>query len=170
MDIKNLIRDISDFPKEGIVFKDITTLLKDPAGLKETIKQLTEKAGELKPDIIIGVEARGFIFGAAVAEKLGCGFVPVRKPGKLPAETIVEEYALEYGTDKLAMHTDAIAEGQKVLIIDDLLATGGTVAATINLIKKTKGELLGAGFVIELDFLAGRDKLGGVPVFSLIHY
>ncbi|MBU0579884.1 MAG: adenine phosphoribosyltransferase [Candidatus Margulisbacteria bacterium] len=170
MKLEKFIRDIPDFPKPGIIFKDITPLLKDSKAFKNTVKQLANHFKELKPDVIVAVESRGFIFGAAVAEKIGCGFVPVRKPGKLPYKTISEEYALEYGTDKLTMHTDAIQEGQKVAIIDDLLATGGTVAATVKLIQQLKGEIIGIGFVIELDFLKGREKLKDIPIFSLIHY
>ncbi len=170
MKLEELIRDIPDFPKPGIIFKDITPLLRDPKGFKATIKQLVAHCKELKPDLVVAVESRGFIFGAAVAEKLGCGFVPVRKPGKLPYETISEEYSLEYGTDKLTMHKDAVQENQKVVIIDDLLATGGTTAATVKLIQKLKGQIIAIGFVIELDFLSGRKKLEGFPVFSLLHY
>ena len=170
MKLEELIRDVPDFPKPGIIFKDITPLLNDPEGFRTSVVRLAEHFKSLEPEVIVAVESRGFIFGAAVALQLGCRFVPVRKPGKLPYRTISEEYQLEYGTDQLAMHIDAIQKGQKVVIIDDLLATGGTVAATTKLIKKLKGNIAGIGFVIELDFLKGRDKLAGFPIFSLIHY
>ncbi|MFC1517881.1 adenine phosphoribosyltransferase [Candidatus Margulisiibacteriota bacterium] len=170
MKIEKLIRDIPDFPKKGIIFKDIAPLLQDPAGFKYTVDQLVKHLEKVTPDVIVAVESRGFIFGAPVALKLGCSYVPVRKPGKLPYKTIEEEYQLEYGTDKLTMHTDAIKAGQKVAIIDDLLATGGTVAATVKLVQQLKGNIVSIGFVIELDFLNGREKLKDLPVFSLIHY
>jgi adenine phosphoribosyltransferase len=170
MDIKALIRDIPDFPKPGIVFKDITTLLRDPAGLKYTFDQLAAACAPLKPDYIVGMESRGFIFAAPLAYQLGAGFVPVRKPGKLPAPTHIEEYALEYGTDRLEIHKDAIEPGKRVLIVDDVIATGGTAAATAQLIAQCQGELVGFAFLSELTFLKGREKLPNVPIITLIEY
>lgn len=165
-----LIRNIPDFPKPGIQFKDITTLLKDPDGFMNTVEALAVRCSEHQPDVIVGIEARGFIFGAAVAFELGVGFVPVRKPGKLPGKTRSAIYELEYGTDKLEMHEDAIEPGQRVVIIDDLLATGGTVAAVASLVKNAGGEVAECVFVVELEFLKGREKLPGLPVFSLIQF
>ncbi len=170
MDLKTLIRDIPDFPKPGIVFRDITTLLSDPAGLKYTIDTLAERVTDLRPEYIIGMESRGFIFGAALAYQLGIGFVPVRKPGKLPAAVHSVEYALEYGTDKLEIHQDAIVRDSRVLIVDDLIATGGTAVATANLLQAVGSKLVGCAFVIELDALAGRSRLPNVPIISLVHY
>ena len=164
------IRVISDFPKEGISYKDITTLLKNGEMFREAIDALVEEIKPMKPDLIIGPEARGFLLGAPVAYALGIGFVPVRKPGKLPAKIISETYALEYGSDTLEVHADAISPGQRVVIVDDLLATGGTMLATANLMKKVGAEMLGMGFLIELTFLDGREKLSDYPVFSLIKY
>ncbi len=168
--LEQKIRNVPDFPKQGIGFKDITTLLKDGKAFQECIDQFAERINADDFDVIVGTESRGFIFAAALAYKFGKGFVPVRKTGKLPAETIVEEYELEYGTDKLEIHVDAIQNGTRALIIDDLLATGGTVAATINLIERLKGTVAGIGFLIELKFLNGRDKLKKYPMFSLITY
>jgi adenine phosphoribosyltransferase len=170
MDLKPLIRDIPDFPKPGIMFRDITTLLRDPAGLKYTIDTLANLVHDLQPEYIVGMESRGFIFGAAIAYKLGIGFIPVRKPGKLPAAVHTVEYALEYGTDKLEIHRDAVAPGSRILIVDDLIATGGTAAATAELIQAIGCDLVGYGFVIELDDLAGRSRLPEVPIVSLVHY
>ena len=170
MDIKSLIRDIPDFPKSGILFRDITTLLQDPEGLGYVIDKMAEKCDELSPDYILGMESRGFLFGVPVAYKLGVGFIPVRKPGKLPAEVYSAEYELEYGTDTLQMHRDAMAEGSKVVIIDDLIATGGTAAATAKLVRQAGCELVGFVFLIELKGLAGRSKLPDVPIVSLIEY
>ena len=170
MELKEHIRSIQDFPKEGILFRDITTLLKNPGALAETIDRLAEFAEGRDIDVVVGMESRGFIFGTPLAVKIGRGFVPVRKPGKLPAETESEEYSLEYGTDRLEIHRDAISKGTKVLVVDDLLATGGTAAATCNLVRKLGGVVTGCAFVIELDFLNGREKLGGVDVFSVVHY
>jgi adenine phosphoribosyltransferase len=170
MDIRALIRDIPDFPKPGIIFKDITTLLRDPQGWKYTIDQLAEKCAPLKPDYIVGMESRGFIFAAPLAYHLNAGFVPVRKPGKLPATVYAEEYALEYGTDKLEIHQDAIPTGSRVLIVDDVIATGGTAAATAKLIAQSGGELVGFAFLSELTFLDGRKALPEVPIVSLIEY
>lgn len=170
MDLAAHIRDIPDFPKEGILFKDITPLLADGAAFAASIDAMAAQWKDAGATKIIGAEARGFIFGAALAYKLGIGFVPVRKPGKLPYNTTSVTYDLEYGTDTLCMHEDAIAPGEKVLIIDDLLATGGTIGGTLELVKKTGGIPVGIGFLIELDFLGGRAKLGDVPIDSLIHY
>lgn len=170
MDLKSKIRDIPDFPKKGILFKDITTLLKDGPALKKTVDLLYEKAKEFQPDLIVGMESRGFIFAPLIAYLLGVGFVPTRKPGKLPAETIAQEYVLEYGSDKIEIHKDAILPGQRVLIVDDLLATGGTAAAVGELVKQLGGEIAGYLFLIELDFLKGREKLSGKQVVSLLSY
>lgn len=170
MNLADKIRDVPDFPKEGIIFKDITTLLKDPGALKATIDKLEEYARSVNVDVVAGIESRGFIFGTPLADRLGCGFIPVRKPGKLPAPTESEEYSLEYGTDKLEIHKDAISEGMNVLIVDDLLATGGTARAVCNLVRKLKGNVSGCAFVIELDFLNGRQQLEGVDICSLVHY
>jgi adenine phosphoribosyltransferase len=168
--LKQSIREVPDFPKPGILFYDITTLLKDKTGLRSVVDALKERYEESGVDVVVGVEARGFIFAPVLAYALGAGFVPVRKPRKLPAETVSEEYALEYGTDKVEVHKDAIRPGQNVLIIDDLLATGGTAAAVARLVERLGGKVAGLGFVVELDFLRGREKLGGYDVFSLLHY
>ena len=170
MDLKSLIREIPDFPKPGIVFKDITTLLKDPAGLQYTIDSLAEKCTDLKPDYIVGMESRGFIFGTPLAYRLGVGFVPVRKPGKLPAAVHTIEYALEYGTDCLEIHQDALHSDCRVLIVDDLIATGGTAGATAHLIEKNGCQLAGCAFVIELKDLNGRQQLPDVPIITLVQY
>ena len=167
MELAPFIRDIPDFPKPGIIFKDITPLLGDPAALKDTVEQLIAPFENKGIEIVTGVESRGFIFAAAAAIRLGAGFVPIRKPGKLPADTIAESYELEYGTDTVEIHSDAIAPGQKVLMLDDLLATGGTMSAACKLVKKLGGEIVSSGFVIELGFLNGRDKLE-CPVHSLM--
>lgn len=169
-DLKSLIREVPDFPKPGINFYDITTLLKDPVGWKGVIDALKEHYKDTKVDVVVGIEARGFFFAPAIAYALGAGFVPVRKPGKLPAQTESVEYALEYGTDKLEVHKDAIQPGQKVLILDDVLATGGTASGVARLVEKLGGTVAGMGFVIELDFLNGRSKLNGREIFSLLHY
>jgi adenine phosphoribosyltransferase len=168
--IEELIRDVPDFPKPGILFKDIMPLVGDGDAFKQTIDQLAEIARPLKPDMIMGAEARGFVLGSALAYSLGVGFVTARKPGKLPYTTIGAKYALEYGFDTLEVHVDSIREGQRVLICDDLLATGGTSKAKIELIERLKGEVCGMAFVIELEFLKGRDKLEGYNVESLIKY
>jgi adenine phosphoribosyltransferase len=170
IDLKSLIREVPDFPKPGINFYDITTLLKDPAGWKGVIDALKDHYKDIKVDVVVGIEARGFFFAPAIAYALGAGFVPVRKPGKLPAATESVEYALEYGTDRLEVHKDAIAPGQKVLILDDVLATGGTASGVAQLVEKLGGTVAGMGFVVELDFLNGRSKLPGRDVFSLLHY
>jgi adenine phosphoribosyltransferase len=170
VDLKNKIRNVPDFPKPGIGFKDITTLIKDGEAFKQAIDAIAEHYHPDDIDVIVGIESRGFIFAAALAYKWGKGFVPVRKPGKLPAETIHEEYQLEYGTDRVEMHCDAIQPDQRVLIIDDLLATGGTVSATVRLIERLKGSIVGIGFLIELSFLNGREKLKNYPICSLITF
>ena len=159
-----------DFPKKGILFKDITTMLKDSDKLRKAVDALCENYKNVKVDKVLGVEARGFIFAPMVAYKLGAGFVPVRKPGKLPAKTKAVTYNLEYGTDTLEIHEDAINKGDRILIIDDLLATGGTAAGVVKMVRELGGEVLGVGFLIELTFLNGKDKLSGVDVFSLIQY
>jgi adenine phosphoribosyltransferase len=170
IDLQNYIRNIPDFPKKGINFKDITTLLKDPVSIKATLRLLFEFTENKSITKVIGIESRGFIFGAMLAEKLDVGFIPVRKPGKLPAETVSESYALEYGQDTIEIHKDAIQPGDKVLIHDDLLATGGTAKATANLVKKLKGEVVQLSFIIELSFLKGREQLKGFDVRALIDY
>ena len=170
MDLTEYIRDIPDFPKPGIVFKDITPLLGDPSAFAETIKQMSEPYKDGAVDLVVGIESRGFIFGAAMALELGVGFVPIRKPGKLPSETIFAEYELEYGTDKIEIHTDAVASGQKIGLVDDLLATGGTMAAACKLVSQLQAEVVGLSFLIELDFLDGRKKLGDLPIHTLINY
>jgi adenine phosphoribosyltransferase len=169
-DLASKIRDVPDFPKPGIVFKDIMPLLADPEALRETVDLLAEWIEPRKPDLILGAESRGFIMGGALAYKLGCGFVAARKPGKLPWRTVSAKYALEYGFDVLELHADAIKNGARVVIHDDLLATGGTAKAKIDLVEQLGGEVVGVAFVIELEFLNGRDKLTGYDVFSLIKY
>jgi adenine phosphoribosyltransferase len=169
-DLEARIRDIPDFPKRGIVFKDIMPLLADPESLRETVERLAEFAEPRKPDLILGAEARGFILGAALAYRLGCGFVAARKPGKLPWRTISAKYALEYGFDALELHADAIRPGARVLVHDDLLATGGTARAKVDLVEQLGGTVVGLAFVIELQFLNGREKLAGYDVFSLVQY
>lgn len=168
--LKALIREIPDFPKPGILFYDITTLLKDKHGFRSVIDGLKQHYQDAAPDKVLGIEARGFIFAPALAYALGAGFVPVRKPKKLPGERVTVNYALEYGTDCLEVHRDAVAAGERVLIVDDLLATGGTAAATTALVEQCGGKVIGAGFVVELTFLHGRDKLAGHDVFSLLQY
>jgi adenine phosphoribosyltransferase len=170
LDLKAKIRDVPDFPTEGIVFKDITPLVADPASFRETIDRLAAWAGERRPDIILGAEARGFIFGGALAYALGCGFVPARKPGKLPWETVQATYELEYGSDTLEMHSDAVVDGARVIVLDDVLATGGTAKAKVDLVEQLGGVVVGALFLIELTFLRGRDKLAGYDVHALIEY
>jgi adenine phosphoribosyltransferase len=169
-DLAAKIRDIPDFPQPGIVFKDIMPLVADPASLKETIDLLAEWARPREPDVILGAEARGFIFGGALAYVLGCGFVAARKPGKLPWQTIEATYELEYGTDSLQVHADALVAGQRAIVLDDVLATGGTARAKIDLVEQLGGEVAGALFVIELTFLHGRERLDGYDVHSLIQY
>jgi adenine phosphoribosyltransferase len=169
-ELKRLIREVPDFPKKGILFYDITTLLKNKVGLATLVDRLSEHYVDQKIDLVLGMEARGFIFAPAIAYRLNAGFVPVRKVGKLPAETVKFDYALEYGTNSLEMHKDAIQKGQRVLIVDDLLATGGTAEATAKLAALLGAEIVGLGFVVELDFLHGREKLKGYEVMSLLHY
>ena len=168
--IKSKIRTVPHWPKEGIMFRDITTLLKDAEGFKETIDLLYSRYKDKKIDKVIGIESRGFIFGAPLAYLLGCGFVPIRKPGKLPAEIESEEYTLEYGKDKIEVHKDAINKGDKILIVDDLIATAGTASAARNLVKKLGGELVECAFIVELVDLRGRDKLKGENVYSIVEF
>jgi adenine phosphoribosyltransferase len=168
--LKAKIRHVPDFPKPGILFYDITTLLCDPQGFRDTIDALAAPYMGEDIDQVVGIESRGFILGAAVAATLGCGFVPIRKPGKLPAATHRESYNLEYGSDALEIHQDACGNNQRILIVDDVLATGGTARAAIDLVKKAGGKVIGAAFLIELDFLKGRDKLAGEPVYSVLQY
>lgn len=168
--LKARIRHVPDFPKPGILFYDITTLLKDPAGFREAADALAGPFRGEAIDVVAGVESRGFIFGAALADRLGTGFVPVRKKGKLPAATVCESYALEYGTDSLELHADAVGPGQRVLVVDDLLATGGTARATAALVRKLGGQVHALAFLVELTFLAGRAKLEGERVVSVLQY
>jgi adenine phosphoribosyltransferase len=168
--LKSLIRGVPDFPKKGILFYDITTLLKDKVGFAKLIDAFSEYYINKNIDVVMGIEARGFIFGPALAYRLNAGFVPVRKPKKLPAETIRYTYDLEYGSDTLEMHKDAIQPGQRVVIVDDLLATGGTALASVKLAQQLGGEIVSCAFVVELDALKGREKLAGYEVLSLIHY
>jgi adenine phosphoribosyltransferase len=168
--LKQLIREVPDFPKKGILFYDITTLLKDKVGFATLIDALSEHYLNSNIDLVLAIEARGFIFGPALAYRLNAGFVPIRKPGKLPAETAKWSYELEYGLDTLEIHKDAIRPGQRVIIVDDLLATGGTAGACVQLAKSLGANIAGLGFVVELDFLNGRKKFDGTEVFSLLHY
>lgn len=170
MDLKPLIRNIRDFPKPGIVFRDVTTLLRDHKGLSYVIDQFSLKYANQNIDYVVAIESRGFILGSPLAYHIGAGFIPVRKPGKLPADVHVVEYELEYGTDSLEIHRDALKPGSKVLIVDDLIATGGTAAATAKLLQELECELLGFAFIIELVELAGRSKLPDVPVCSIVQY
>ena len=168
--LKKLIREVPDYPRPGVLFYDITTLLKDPVGFRQAVECVCDPYRESHVDIVVGIESRGFIFGAAVADRLGVGFVPVRKPGKLPWETVSESYELEYGVDTLEMHQDAVEPGQRVLIVDDLLATGGTARATVALIKQSAGNVVALAFLIELEGLNGRDRLKGEQVFAALRY
>ncbi len=170
MDLKRLVRDVPGFPKPGIVFKDITTLTKDPQGFRAAVDAIVERYRDESIDVVVGIESRGFIFGAPVALELGVGFVPARKPGKLPADTVRAEYELEYGTDAIEMHRDAIVPGQRVLIVDDLLATGGTAAAAASLVEELGGKVAGLAFLIDLTFLKGKEKLRGHDVFCLMEF
>jgi len=170
VDLRNFIRSIAGFPKEGIVFRDITPLLADGAALKEASRLMADRFRDKNPELVVGAEARGFIFGTAVALELGVGFAPVRKPGKLPARTVEYSYELEYGTDTLTMHWDAVRPGQRVLLVDDLLATGGTMEACAHMVEQLGGEVVGCAFLIELSFLNGREKLKQYDVVSLIDY
>jgi len=165
-----MIRDVPDFPKKGIVFRDITTLLQDPAGLRAVLDGMVEFLRGHEVTKVVGVESRGFILGAALADRLGAGFVPVRKRGKLPSTTVRVSYDLEYGSDHLELHADAVAPGEKVVIVDDLLATGGTAEATVKLLRTLKADIVGLALLIELDFLNGRRRLEGIEVWSLVHY
>ena len=169
-ELKKLIREIPDYPKPGILFYDVTTLLKDSHGFHSLVDKLCEHYSGRKVDVVAGIEARGFIFAPALAYRLGAGFVPVRKPKKLPWKTAAISYQLEYGTDTLEIHEDAVTPGQHVLICDDLLATGGTASASVSLVRRLGGEVVGAAFAVELNFLKGRSKLPDVDVFSLIKY
>ena len=164
------VRDVPDFPKPGILFRDLTPLMGDGVAMREAVDLLAEAAVRHRPELIVAIESRGFIFGAPVAASLGVGFVPVRKPGKLPHKTRRRSYDLEYGTDALEMHADAVVEGARVVIVDDLLATGGTAAATVGLVREIGGEVVAAAFVVELELLRGRDRLAGVPVDALLTY
>ncbi len=168
--LEKLIRDVPDFPKPGIVFKDITPLLRDPAGLSLAVEYLTQPFRSQRVDVVVGAESRGFIFGTAVARNLSAGFVPIRKRGKLPRETLKAEYALEYGTDELQIHSDAIASADRVLIVDDLLATGGTLAACCKLVEQLNANIVGISLLIELTFLKGREQLGRYPLHALLRY
>jgi adenine phosphoribosyltransferase len=170
MEFEKLIRDVPDFPKKGIIFKDITTLLQDGEAFRQAMNQIMKKYLDARIDKVVGIEARGFILGGVLAYKLGCGFVPARKPGKLPAKTIREEYTLEYGSNALELHQDGIRKGERVLIVDDLLATGGTALATARLVEKLGGEVVAIQFLVELGFLNGREKLLHYPLHSLITY
>jgi adenine phosphoribosyltransferase len=170
MELKNFIRDIPDFPKPGILFKDITPLLKDPEAFRSVIDLWVSRYEKMGLNAVVAMESRGFIFAAPLAVRLGIPFVPVRKPGKLPYQTIRETYELEYGTDSLEIHSDALAKGDKVLVLDDVLATGGTAAAVTRLVERVGGKVEEASFLMELTFLKGRDKLKSIPVHSIIQY
>lgn len=170
MDLKQHIRHVPDFPRPGILFYDITTLLRDAEGLRATIEKLATPYSAVGIDVVVGIESRGFILGAAVADRLGAGFIPVRKPGKLPARAIKERYDLEYGQDALEIHADAVDRGQRVLIVDDVLATGGTAAAAAQLVRKAGGELHGLAFLIELVALNGKSRLTGETIYSVLKY
>ena len=169
-ELKQKIREIPDFPKEGILFYDVTTLLKDPDGLRQSIDLMAARYGGSEIDKVVGIESRGFILAPAIATLLGAGFVPIRKPGKLPAKTLEVAYDLEYGQDRIEVHEDAIEAGERVLIVDDLMATGGTAAAAVELVRRLEGNLVGAAFLVELEFLQGRTKVPGVEIFSLLKY
>lgn len=169
-ELKQKIREIPDFPKEGILFYDVTTLLKDPDGLRQSIDLMAARYTGSGIDKVVGIESRGFILAPAIATLLGAGFVPVRKPGKLPAKTLEVAYDLEYGQDRIEVHEDAIEAGERVLIVDDLMATGGTAAAAVELVHRLDGNLVGAAFLVELEFLQGRTKVPGVEIFSLLKY
>lgn len=168
--LRSLIRDVPDFPKPGILFKDITPLLRDRAALSLAIEYLSQPFFRERVDVVAGAESRGFIFASAVARNLAAGFVPVRKPGRLPAEVVSEEYNLEYGTNTLEIHIDGIVKGERVLLVDDLLATGGTMSACIKMVRSLGGVLVGVAFLVELDALNGRAKLGDLPIHSILHY
>jgi adenine phosphoribosyltransferase len=169
LDLASYIRDVPDFPRPGIVFKDIMPLLADPAALRAAVEELAAFAEPLEPDLVLGAESRGFVLGGALAYRLGCGFVAARKPGRLPRETVRVDYALEYGSDALELHVDAIREGARVLVHDDLLATGGTARAKVELVERLGGVVVGVAFLVELDFLGGRRRLKGHDVHALVH-
>lgn len=169
-DLKSIVRSVQDFPKKGVIFRDITTLLNNRDAFRKTIDIFYERYKDQKIDKVVSVESRGFIFGSLLAYRLGAAFVPIRKPGKLPSEKIREEYQLEYGTDAMEIHRDAIERGERVLMHDDLLATGGTVLAACKLVERLGGEIVGLSFLIELKFLRGRDRLGNYDIFSIISY
>lgn len=170
MELRTLIRDVPDFPKKGILFKDICPLLQSPKAFSQAVDDFARRFKDRRVEVVVGIESRGFIFGAALAYKMGTAFVPVRKVGKLPSEVIQESYALEYGNSTVEMHRDAIVPGQRVLLVDDLLATGGTMSAAVNLVKRLGGEVIGTAFLVELTFLDGRKALSGQEVVSLIQY
>lgn len=170
MDLASMIRDVPDFPVKGILFKDITTLLRDGKAFRHAVDQMTDRFRDREIDLVVAIESRGFVFGAPIAYHLGTGFVPVRKPCKLPADTIRQEYSLEYGTNVLEMHSDAIQPGQRVLIVDDLLATGGSARATIHLVEQLGGIVVGIAFLVDLTFLNGMERLKDYEVFSLVHF
>jgi adenine phosphoribosyltransferase len=170
IDLKERVRDVPDWPEQGVVFRDITPLLRDPAALDQTIHALAEWGKSVSPDIVLGAEARGFILGAAIAREIGCGFVPARRPGKLPPETVGATYALEYGQNTLELHPEMIESGDRVLIHDDVLATGGTVEAIAGLVEGLGAEVVGVAFIIELAFLNGRERLAKYPLHSLLQY
>jgi adenine phosphoribosyltransferase len=170
IDLKERVRDVPDWPEQGVVFRDITPLLRDPEALDQTVHELAEWGKERRPDVVLGAEARGFILGAAIARQLGCGFVPARRPGKLPPETIGATYALEYGQNTLELHPETIRKGDRVLIHDDVLATGGTVEAIAGLVESLGGEVVGVAFIIELTFLGGRERLQKYDLNALIAY
>ena len=168
--LKELVRDVPDFPQKGIIFKDITPLFRNPESLKEIVNKISDRYAGNNIDLVVGAEARGFLIGPAIAANLNAGFVPIRKPGKLPCETATVTYQLEYGTDTLEIHKDAITPGNRVLMVDDLLATGGTMAASCDLVESLGGKIVGCAFIIELGFLNGKEKLNNYDIFSLIHY
>lgn len=170
MDLRSLIREVPDFPKPGVSFKDITTLLTNGEALRHVVQRMADHFRDKRPDLVVGVESRGFLFGAPLAYELGTGFVLIRKPGKLPADKIRVEYELEYGTDALEIHVDAIRPGQRVLIVDDLLATGGTMEAAARLVEQLQGQIIGFAFLVELTFLNGRRRLGDYEILSLVTY
>lgn len=170
MDLRSKIREIPDFPKPGINFKDISTILKDGDALRYVVRQMADHFRDKRVEMVVGAESRGFLFGAPLAYELGCGFALVRKPGKLPCAVERVEYALEYGTDALEIHRDSIQPNQRILMVDDLLATGGTIGAACELVRRLGGDIVGAAFVIELTFLGGRRRLDGIDVLSLVHY
>jgi adenine phosphoribosyltransferase len=170
IDLKELVRNVPDWPEQGVTFRDITPLLRDPQALDQTIRELAEWGRERRPDVVLGAEARGFILGAAIAREIGCGFVPARRPGKLPPETIGATYSLEYGENSLELHPETIAEGARILIHDDVLATGGTVEAIAGLVEQLGAQVVGVAFIIELTFLGGRERLQRHELYSLIKY